>query len=129
MVFDHVADRSGVVVELPPALDAKLLCHCDLHTLDVVSVPDRFEKTIGEAKEKKIENRLFAEVVVDTKDSSFRKEGMKSGIQLPRRSEVVPKGLLDNDSRIFHTVRFGERLDNTCKKTWRNRQIMRRATS
>jgi hypothetical protein len=95
MVFDHIADRPGIVVELPPALDPELLRHCDLHTLDVIPVPDRFEKAISEAKEQKIENGLFAKVVVDTKDSRFRKHSMKSGIQLLRRGEIVPEGLVE----------------------------------
>src|ERR1700686_2027603 len=128
VVFDHVADRPGVVVELPPPLDPELFCHCNLHTLDVIPVPDRLQKAVGEAKEQKIEDRLFTEVVVDTKDSRFRKHGMKSSIQLLRRGKIMSKGLFDNDSRIFHAVRLCERLDNICKKTWRNRQIMRRAT-
>src|SRR5678815_5461050 len=127
MVFDHVADRPSIVVELPPALDPELLCHCDLHTLDVIPVPDRLQETVREAKEQKIENGLFTKVVVDTKDSRFRKHGMKSGIQLLRRGEIVPEGLLDNHSSIFHAVRLCERLYNTDKKSWRNRQIMRRA--
>jgi hypothetical protein len=85
VVLDHVADRPGVIVELTPSLDPELLRHRDLHTLDVIPVPDRLQKAIGEAKEQKIENRFFTEVVVDTKDSRLRKHGMKSGIQLPIR--------------------------------------------
>src|ERR1022692_4973291 len=125
MVFDHIADRPSIVVELPPSLDAEFLRHCDLHTLDVIPIPDRLQEAVGEAKEQKIENGLFTKVVVDAKDSRFRKHGMKSGIQLLRRGEIVPEGLLDNHSSIFHAVRLCERLDNTHKKTWRNRQIMR----
>src|ERR1035438_1754697 len=128
VVLDHVTDRPSVIVELPPPLDPELLRHCDLHTLDVIPVPDWLQKAIGEAKEQKIEHCLFTEVVIDTKDSRFGKHGMKSGIQLLRRGKIAPKGLLDNDSRIFHVVRLCERLDDICKKTWRNRQIMRRAT-
>src|SRR6202167_1364759 len=127
MVFDHVADRPGIVVELPPALDPELLSHCDLHTLDVIPIADRLQEAVGEAKEQKIENGLFAKVVVDTKDSRFRKHSMKSGIQLLRRGEIVPEGLLDNHSSIFHAVRLGERLDNTHTKTWRNPQMVRGA--
>src|ERR1700720_4280348 len=128
MVFDHVADCPGIVVELPPAFDPELLCHGNLHTLDVIAVPDRFEKAISEAKEQKIENGLFTKVVVDPKDSRFRKHRMKNGVQLLRGDKIVPEGLLDNHSSIFHAVRLCERLDNTHKKTWRNRQIVRGAT-
>src|ERR1700685_2837409 len=126
MVFDHIADRPGIIVELPTPFNPELLRHCDLHTLDVIPVPDRLQKAISEAKEQKIENCLFTKVVVDAKDSRFRKHSMKSGVQLLRRGEIVPEGLLDNHSSIFHAVRLFERLDNTHKKTWRNRQIVRR---
>src|ERR1035438_4373081 len=125
MVFDHIADRPSIVVELPPALDPELLRHCDLHTPDVIPIPDRLQEAVGEAKEQKIENSLFAKVVVDPKDSGFRKHSMKSGIQLLRRGEIVPEGLLDNHSSIFHAVRLCQRLDNTDKKTWWNREIVR----
>src|SRR5579864_1436369 len=73
VVFYHVADRPGSVVELTPPLDAELFRHRDLHTLDVIPIPDRLQKTIGEAKEQKIEDCLFTEVVVDPKDFRFRK--------------------------------------------------------
>src|ERR1039458_20378 len=125
VVLDHVTDRPSVIVELPPPLDPELLRHCDLHTLDVIPIPDRLQEAVGEAKEQKIENGLFTKVVVDTKDSRFRKHEMKSGIQLLRRGEIVPERLLDNHSSIFHAVRLCERLNNTHKKTWRNRQIVR----
>src|ERR1700680_4584549 len=79
VVLDHIADRPGGVVKLPPPLDAELFRHRDLHTLDVIPIPDRLQKTIGEAKEQKIEDCLFTEVVVDAKDSRFRKHRMKCG--------------------------------------------------
>lgn len=91
-----------------------------------IAVPDRLQKTIGEAKDQQIEDRLFTEVVVDPKDSRFRKHRMKCGIQLLCRSKIVSKGLLDNDPRIFDAARLCERLDDTCKKTGRNRQVMGR---
>src|ERR1700726_1969824 len=99
MVFDHVADCPGIVVELPPAFDPELLCHCDLHTLDVIPVPAGFEKAVTKAKEQKIENALFAKVVVNPKDSRLWKHRMNSPIQLLCRGEIAPGGLVDN-----HTV-------------------------
>src|ERR1700681_35991 len=105
VVLDHVTDSPGVIVEITPPLDPELFCHGDLDTLNVMPVPDRLQEAVGEAKEQQIEDSLFTEVVVDTKDSRFRKHGMKSGIQLLRRGQIVPKGLLDNNSRIFHADR------------------------
>ena len=51
VVLHHIPDRAGVIVELSPALDAELFCHGDLHALDVIPVPNRFQKAVGKAKE------------------------------------------------------------------------------
>src|SRR6185437_1590527 len=128
VVFYHVADRTSLVVKLATTLNAKLFRHRDLDTLDVVAVPDRLQKTIGEAKNQQIEDRLFTKVVVDPKNSCFWKHRPKSSIQLLRGSKIVSEGFLHDDPRIFDTVRLGERLDDACKEIWRNRQIVRRAT-
>ncbi len=127
MVLDHIADRPGGVVKLTPPLDAELFSHRDLHTLDEIPIPDRLQKTIGKAKEQKIEDCLFTQIMVDTKDFRFRKHRMKCGIQLLGRGKVVSKGLLDNDARILDAARFCEGLDDTCKEIGWNCEIMRRA--
>src|SRR5581483_2573581 len=112
VVLDHIADGLGGVVKLTTPLDAELFSHRDLHTLDEIPIPDRLQKTIGEAKEQKIQDCFFTEVVVDPKDSRFRKHRMKCGIQLLGRSKIVSKGLLDNDSCILDAARLCERLDD-----------------
>src|SRR5438270_10598408 len=89
VVLDHIANGPGSVVKLTPPLDAELFSHRDLNTLDVIPIPDRLQKTIGEAKEQKIEDCRFTEVVVDPKDSRFRKRRMKSGIQLLGRGKIA----------------------------------------
>src|SRR5579864_574614 len=127
VVLDHIADRTGSVVKLTSPLDAELFSHRDLHTLDVIPIPDRLQKTIGKAKEQKIEDCLFTQVVVDAKDSRFRKHRMKCDIQLLCRSKVVSKRLLDNDSRILDATRFCEGFHDTCEETGWNCQIMCRA--
>src|SRR5581483_2533212 len=112
VVLDHIANCPGGVVKLTTPLDAERFSHRDLHTLDGIPVPDGLQKTIGEAKEQKIEDCLFTEVVVDPKDFRFRKHRMKCGIQLLGRSKIVSKGLLDNDSCILDAARLCERLDD-----------------
>src|SRR5579864_8650989 len=87
VVLDYIADCPGGVVKFTSPLDAELFSHCDLHTLDVIPIPDRLQKTIGKAKEQKIEDCLFTEVVIDAKDSRFRKHRMKCGVQLPCGSQ------------------------------------------
>src|ERR1700693_5270606 len=61
VILDYIAYRPGGVVKLTPPLDAELFSHRDLHTLDVIPIPDRLQKTIGKTKDKKIENCLFTD--------------------------------------------------------------------
>ena len=68
VVLDHVADRPGLLVEPPPALHAEVLRHRDLHAADVVAVPDRLQKRVGEPEVQEVLDRLLAEVVVDAED-------------------------------------------------------------
>jgi hypothetical protein len=88
-------------------------------------IPDRLQKTIGEAKEQEIEDCLFPEVM-DPKDLRFREHRMKCRIQSLSRGKVVSKGLLDNDSRISDAAGLCERLDDARKEIGWNCQIMRR---
>jgi hypothetical protein len=49
MVLNHIANRAGFIIERAPALDAEVLCHRDLHTFDVLAVPERLQERILEA--------------------------------------------------------------------------------
>jgi hypothetical protein len=92
VVLDDIEDRSGGVVKLTPPLDAEFFRHRDLHTLDVIPIPDRLQKTIGKAKEPKIEDCLFSEVVVDPKDFRFRKRRMSAAFNCCAEPRSCPKG-------------------------------------
>src|SRR5437899_121837 len=104
VVFDHVPDRSCGVVELPSPLNAEFLRHGDLYTLKVVPVPDRLQKAVSEAKEQKIEDCFFAEVVIDAKDPRLWKHRMQGCIQLLCRGKIVSKWLLNNYPCILHAA-------------------------
>jgi len=50
VVLDHIADGAGFFVKDAAALDAEVLCHRDLDALDVITVPDRLQESVGERK-------------------------------------------------------------------------------
>src|SRR5262249_6096662 len=68
VILHDVADCSGLIVEGPAPLDAEVLRHGDLHTLDMLAVPDRLQERVGEAEERHVPHRPLAQVVVDAKD-------------------------------------------------------------
>ena len=81
MIRDHVTQGSGRVIIPAALLDAELFRHGDLDMVDIVSVPDRLEDAVAEAKDQNILHRLFAEIMVDAIDLPFVKYLQKVGIQ------------------------------------------------
>ena len=90
VVFDHVADRAGLLVKVTAALDAEVLGHRDLHTFDVAAVPDRFEKRVLKAEILEIPHGRFAQVVVDAEDRPLAETWL---------SRILLRDLADSRSR------------------------------
>src|SRR4029450_12785322 len=49
VILNHVADRAGLIVERPPALNSEVFCHGNLYALDLIAVPKRLQNCILEA--------------------------------------------------------------------------------
>src|SRR5436305_47788 len=110
MVLYDIADCPGLFIEFSPAGHAEVLSHSDLHALDVVPVPDRFEKRVGKAEVENVLDRLFAKVMVDAKDGRFGKNGVQDLIQRPGRGKVTAERLLDNHAGIAGNACVSESL-------------------
>ena len=52
---------------------------------------------VGEAEVEQVLHRLLAQVVVDAEDGLFGELPAQDGVQLPRRAQVAPEGLLHHD--------------------------------
>jgi len=79
-------------IEPPAALHTKVLRHGDLHAVDVVAIPNRFEERIGEAEVKEILHRLFAKEVGRSERWRLGKELAEQAVKGQRRGESRPKG-------------------------------------
>ncbi len=97
MILHDVANGADFLVERAAALHAELLGHGDLHVLDVVAVPNRLEKGIGEAEIEQILHRLLAQIVIDAEYGRFGKYLVKRAVERLRRREIAAEGLLDDD--------------------------------
>ena len=71
MVLHHVAQSTGLIVESSSTLDAHILYGRDLHTLNVVAIPERLEDTIRKTQRHDILYRLLSEEVIDTIELMF----------------------------------------------------------
>ena len=68
MILHHVADGADLIVKSAPALNAEIFRHRDLHALDCVTVPERFQHRVGETEEQHVVHGLFAEVMVNAEN-------------------------------------------------------------
>src|SRR5258706_1614355 len=69
MILHHIADRTGLFVKFPSTRHTKILSHRDLHTLDVIPVPDRIEKRVREAEIEYILYWFLSKIMINPKDS------------------------------------------------------------
>src|SRR5688572_8934353 len=99
MILNHIANGARFVVELSAPGNAEIFGHCDLHTFDVVPVPDRLNNGIVESEMHEILNRPFTEVVVDTKYRGLRKDFVNRTVQFTCSGAVASKRLLDDNAR------------------------------
>ncbi|OIQ68151.1 hypothetical protein GALL_502600 [mine drainage metagenome] len=65
MVRHHVPQRAGFLVEPAAGFHPDGFGGGDLHMVDPVAVPQRFEHAVGEAQRHDVLNRLLAQEVVD----------------------------------------------------------------
>ena len=97
MVLDDVAQRAGSLVEPAAVLHSEALGHRDLDSLDIASVPDRFEDGVGEAEGQDVLDGLLAHVVVDPKNLVLVERRVHRIVELPRALQVPAVRLLDHE--------------------------------
>src|SRR5579862_5570573 len=101
MVLDHIPDRSGLIVEGASPLDPEVFRHGDLDALDLVTVPERLQERVREAKEDHVMHRPLPKVMVDAEDGGLVKDCEQSAVKLLCRGPVVSERLFDNNASVL----------------------------
>ncbi len=92
VVLHYVAQRTGAFVVGGAMLDAESLGNRDLHLLDTIAVPHRFEDRIGKAKHQKVLNGLLAQVMVDAVDLRFLEVACRTPFNASAEVRSRPNG-------------------------------------
>jgi hypothetical protein len=79
-------------------LDADGFRHRDLHVVNMIIVPQRFEEAITEAKCHDVLHGFFAEIVIDSVDLILLQTCANLAIERVRRFQVVTERLFDDHS-------------------------------
>src|SRR6266576_1791507 len=125
MVLYNVANSAGLIVKTSAALYAEIFRHGNFHALDVMAIPEGFDKGVGETEGQEGVNCSLAQVVVNAKDVGLIERPTQCLVQPLRRREIVPERFFDDDARASGTIRFRQVSDNGFEQNWRDRQIVR----
>src|SRR5215510_7017861 len=106
MVRDHIAERSGQLVELAPFLDPDSLRRGDLHMIDAVAVPNWLENPVSETKCRDALDRVLSEKMIDPEDLVLAQDTQDAGIQRARGVEAMAERLLDHHAPPKTMVAF-----------------------
>ncbi len=128
MIRHHVAQRPGRFIERAAMLDADGFRDRDLHVIDIIVVPQRFEEAVAEAKRHDVLDGLFAEIMIDSVDLILVQTCADLAIERVRRIQVVAERLLDDHSSPMPVSFFGESrasqlLYDLTEEIWRHRGV------
>src|SRR5215468_1114139 len=98
MILHDVADCAGFVVEAASALNTEFFGHRDLHALDIIAVPERFDESVGKAKSQHVVHSLLAEVVIDSEYRAFIEHSKQYPIQIASRRQIASEWFFQDDA-------------------------------
>ena len=111
MRHDHVAKRADRLVESGTIAEAQRLRHVDLHVIDEVAIPDRFEQAVGEAECENVLRRLLAEKVIDPENLFLVEYLVQLRVQCDGAREVRAERLFHHDSGALDEPGFIQHPD------------------
>src|SRR5690606_31295034 len=126
VVLNDVAQAAGAFIESAARFDTKGFRQRDLDTVDVIPIPDRLEKRIGEAKIQDVHDRFLAQEVIDAVNGLFWENRAGNAIQVVCGSEVAPERFFKNHAGACRQARGRQTGDYRGKQRRWNGQIMHR---
>ena len=124
--MNYVADSARLIIKSAAPLDTEIFGHCDLHTLDMVAIPERFQKRIGEAEKEHVVHRPFSQVMVDAEDRLLVEGAEQSLVEVLRRGKIVTERFFNDDASAVGASSFGQLFHNHPEQHRRDGEIMRR---
>src|SRR5690606_10664528 len=98
MVMRHVAHSACAVEVARERSEALRLGDRDLHVIDEVPVPQRFDDRVGEAEHEQILNGVFAHEMIDAVDLLLAVMPVQLRVERMRAREIVAERFLHDDA-------------------------------
>ena len=96
MTLHHIAQGAGAVVIAGALFNAGGFGMNDLHMIDVVAVPQRFEHEIGETEYQDVLDSALTQIVIDAEYLIFTPVAMQTLVENLGAFEVVAEGFFQH---------------------------------
>ena len=98
VILDHVAQGARFFVVPAAFFHADVLRDRNLHVIDVISVPQRFENTVRKTERQNILYGFFAEIMIDSIDLPFLERMVNFLIQFAGGFQIAAEGFFDDEA-------------------------------
>jgi len=126
VILNYVADSSRLIIKSAAPLDTEIFGHRDLHTLDMVAIPERFQKRISKAEKEHVVHRPFSQVMVDAEDRLLVESAQQGAVERLRREEIVTERFFNDDASTVRATSFAQLCHNRLEQPGRDGEIVRR---
>src|ERR1700680_2243154 len=99
MIWNHVAKRAGSFIEAAAMFYANGFRGSDLHVIDVVAIPQRFNNVVGETEDHQILNGLFPKIMIDAVNLVLGENLFQVLVELSCGFEAVAEGVFNDHAR------------------------------
>jgi hypothetical protein len=100
MILEEVPNGADSLVEATAAAYVECFRHRDLHAPDVLPVPDRLQKRVGEPEVQEVLYGLLAEKMIDAVDGRLVKRVVEGRVESLRGAEVATERLFHDHSSL-----------------------------
>src|SRR3990172_2430026 len=109
MILDHVPDRTRLLVEIAPPLDADRFGHGDLDVVDVIAVPNRLEDSLAEPEDEEVLDGFLSQEVVDPVHLLSPEHRKNLPVERAGARKVAPERFFDDQAPEAGEARGGSR--------------------
>jgi len=128
-----MSQAAALLIIARPRPDTAILGNGDLHTIDVIPVPERLEDRVGEPLDEKVLHGLLAKIMVDPEYLRLLKHAGDHPVELLRRGQIPPERLFDHHLRLHRRpqvplsqARRPQVFQNRLKHRGRSRDVEQR---
>ena len=100
MILHHIPQRTCRFIAPASLLDTQIFYGCNFYVVNIVTIPERFEDTVGKTESQYILGCFLTEKMVDTVNLMLIEYRGIRFIQFKCRLEIIAERFLNDDARV-----------------------------